>query len=245
MPEGQLILEPPASPVLTPPVRIRAPVPLTRAKRRHAATLLRDSIHVVERGETVCVVSENYSYKSEAYYSILSREVLGQRVAPGTRSILDAFVVPVCLERARIEGIPVAEYTISQSCIPAPAVIYGLNYFACTSHFEVLDEDEQARERVRHVTHNGRYPFCAQRMGDGTRIHRAVSVFGQVAGTDRGMAEMATRIWECFRIPLVELVCLSDGGDPILSSLCPVRYSHLSKAEKEILQCSISGQEFL
>jgi|GEM_PF-5291464 len=115
-------------------------------------TLSRESIHAVERDGLVYLVSENYSYKSEAYYSILEREILGQRIIPSTSSILDAFVVPICLERAHHEGIPVADYSISQSCIPVPAVIYGLNYFACTSHFEVLQEDAREREMIRHVT---------------------------------------------------------------------------------------------
>lgn len=209
------------------------------------SSLSRDSIHLVERDGMVHLVSENYSYKSEAYYSILTREIQGQRVAPDTRSILDAFVVPICLERARLEGIPVAEYTISQSCTPAPAVIYGLNYFACTSHFEVLREDKSAQDMVRHVTNNGKYPFCSQRLEPGTRIERATSLFGRVTGSDPGMADMAARVWQCFRIPLVELVCLSGPGGLCLSSLCPVRYSHLRKDEREILTAFIQGQGFL
>jgi len=235
-----LILEPPPSADLLSSAHVQA-----QGKRDHATSLSRDSIHVVDRDGMVYLVSENYSYKSEAYYSILSMEIKGQRVAPDTRSILDAFIVPICLERARLEKIPVAEYAISQSCIPAPAVIYGLNYFACTSHFEVLHEDDQARERVRHVTNNGKYPFCSQRMGEGSRIERAVSIFGRVACTDQGMTDMATLVWECFRIPLVEIICLSGAGSFRLSSLCPVRYSHLSKAEKGLMRACISGQEFL
>jgi hypothetical protein len=193
----------------------------------------------------VYLVAENYSYKSEAYYSILAREIGGQRVAPGTVSILDAFVVPICLERAHLEGIRVAEYSISQSCIPVPAVIYGLNYFACTSHFEVLQDDSQAREMVRHVTNSGKYPFCSQRIDQGTKIERTISIFGRVASHDQGMGDMAAQVWECFRIPLVEIVCLSSSEGLFLSSLCPVRYSHLSKVEKAILKACLSGQEFL
>ncbi|OPX73042.1 MAG: hypothetical protein A4E40_01495 [Methanoregulaceae archaeon PtaU1.Bin059] len=243
MPEGQLLLEPPAPGEALPRANAQGRRDPSRAKSGLA--LCRESLHTVVREGVMYLVSENYSYKSEAYYSILMHETQGEKVAPGTRAILDAFVVPVCLERARMEGIPVAEYAISQSCIQAPAVIYGLNYFACTSHFEVLREDESARELIRHVTNNGKYPFCSQRLEDGATIRRAVSIFGNVSSPDPAMAGMAAGIWEAFWIPLVEIICLDGPSGLRLSSLCPVRYSRLAPAEKELLSAYLSGQVFL
>lgn len=243
MAQGPLILEPQASSGI--PAPSPAPGQACRRTGERAPALARDSIHPVVRDGTLYLVSENYSYRSEAYYTILAREIQGRRVAPDTGSILDAFVVPICLERARLAGIPVADYAISQSCIHVPSVVYGLNYFACTSHFDVLADDGRAREVVRHVTNNGKYPFCSQPIGKGVRIERAASIFGRAVSGDPGMADMASWVWECFRIPLVELVCLSGTGGLFLSSLCPVRYTHLPKAEKAILRACIAGQEFL
>ena len=243
MPGGQLLLDSPAPGEALP--RINAQGRRHPSRPKNGPILCRESLHAVEREGVRYLVSENYSYKSEAYYTILLHEIQGEKVAPGTRAILDAFVVPVCLERARSEGMPVAEYAISQSCIQAPAVIYGLNYFSCTSHFEVLQEDESARELVRHVTNNGKYPFCSQRLEDGEGIRRAVSIFGNVSSPDPAMAEMAGRVWEAFCIPLVEIICLDGPSGLRLSSLCPVRYSRLAPAEKELLSAYLSGQVFL
>ena len=243
MPQGQLVSEPLLPGESLSSVQVQARRPILRAKSGPA--LSRESIHTVERDGTSYLVSENYSYKSEAYYAILMQETQGLRVEPGTKAILDAFVVPICLERARMDGIPVAEYSISQSCIPAPAVIYGLNYFACTSHFEVLGQDDSARELVRHVTNNGKYPFCSQRLDAGARIERAVSIFGNVCCNDPALAEMAAGVWESFRIPLVEIVSIRGPGGLRLSSICPVRYSRLTPAEKELLSLYLSGQVFL
>ncbi len=241
MPQGTLIPESQVSPSIITGIPSQG-----RAEQGdHGTTLSRDSIHTVERDGLMYLISENYSYKSEAYYTILEREIRGKRIIPTTSSILDAFVVPICLERAHLEGIPVAEYSISQSCIPVPAVIYGLNYFACTSHFEVLQDDAREREMIRHVTNNGKYPFCAQRLDDGVRISRGISIFGKMADQDKALADIAAQVWECFRIPLVEIICLSGPAGSRLSSLCPVRYSHLSKVEKAILKAFLSGQEFL
>jgi len=213
--------------------------------RRRGFSLARDHVYPVQHGGCTSLVSENYSYKSETYYAILARELAGKAVAPDTQSVLDAFVVPVCLERARHCGIPAAEYTITHSCAPAPAIVYGLNYFACTSHFEVLTGDGRDREKVKHVSSGGKYPCCFQQVPPGMAVARAVSIFGRVLSPVPGLQEMAERVYACFRVPLVELVCLSGPGGPLLSSLCPVRYSRLQPGERRLLKACILGQVFL
>lgn len=232
------------SPGIAIPADQQGTVPAAAVNRR-GFHLARDRVYTTCYGGYTTFVSENYSYKSETYYAILARELAGEAVAPDTRSMLDAFVVPVCLERARHCGIPVAEYTIMHSCAPAPAIVYGLNYFACTSHFEVLTGDMRDREKVRHVTNGGKYPCCSQPVSPEMAVTRAVSVFGKVITPVPGMQEMADCVWNCFRIPLVELVCLSGPGGPVLSSLCPVRYSRLQPAERRLLKACICGQVFL
>ncbi|MDH7510308.1 MAG: RimK-like ATPgrasp N-terminal domain-containing protein [Methanolinea sp.] len=233
-----------ASPGIATPVGGEGAVPAAAANHR-GFHLARDRVYTVRHGGYTTFVSENYSYKSGTYYAILARELAGEAVAPDTRSMLDAFVVPVCLERARQCGIPVAGYTITHSCAPAPAIVYGLNYFASTSHFEVLTGDGRDREKVRHVTNSGKYPCCSQPVPPDMAVTRAVSIFGKTLSHVPGMHEMAGRVFECFRVPLVELVCLSGPGGPVLSSLCPVRYSRLQPAERRLLKACILGQVFL
>ncbi len=47
---------------------------------------------------------------------------------------------------------------------------------------------------------------------------------------------MADKIYEVFRLPLVEIVLVKDESGYRLSSLAPVKYSQLSKEETEMLQ---------
>ncbi|MDI9633641.1 MAG: RimK-like ATPgrasp N-terminal domain-containing protein [Methanolinea sp.] len=196
-------------------------------------------------GGTTWFVSEDYSYRSATYYAVLSRELAGDAVAPGTESMLDAFVVPVCLERAARHGIPVAPYTIAHTCPAAPAIVYGLNYFSRASHFEVLAGDGRDQGKVRHATSNGKYPCCAQEFPRGSGIVRAISVFGRTLSPFPGVQEIAGQVFSCFRVPLVELVCISGPGGTVLSSLCPVRYSRLAPGERRLLKAHILGQAFL
>jgi hypothetical protein len=191
------------------------------------------------------VVSEKYDYKTDPYYLILSRELSGERVFPDSRSVLDACIVPVCLDRASRAGIPVADCIISQSCGKAPAVLYGLNYFSCTSGYAVVQGMDSAKEVIRHITNGGKYPFCCQPLEDGDQVTSAHAIFGRTHGHGEELSRFAEMLFAEFHIPLVTMVLIKRDEAHLLSSLAPARYSALSKPEKSLLRIFLSGQEFL
>lgn len=207
--------------------------------------LSRESIHLVERDGTVHVVAEEYFYKTESYYTILSHEIHGVPVAPGSSTVLDAYIVPLCLERARSAGIPVADCTISHSCAQYPAVLYGLNYFASSSEYSVVRDSARGKETVRHITNNGKYPLCYQRLAEGENIEGHVAIFGKSCPEDDDICGYARSLYEVFGIPLVTMVLVRGEDGARLSSLAPTRYSSLSNAEKTLLRTYITHQEFL
>jgi hypothetical protein len=214
--------------------------PLNKSRRfRSGATYL------VHRSGSLYVVSENYSYKTEPYYLILSRELNGAQVYPDSRSVLDASIVPVCLDRASQIGIPVADCLISQSCGKVPAVLYGLNYFSCTSEYAVVQSIDSAKEVIRHITNSGKYPFCCQPLGEGEEVVTAHAVFGQVRGYGEDLSRYAELLFTEFHLPLVTTVWIHADGQYRLSSLTPTRYSALSPDEKSLLRICLSDQEFL
>jgi len=207
--------------------------------------LSRESIHLVEREGTVHVVSEDYFYKTESYYTILSHEIRGIPVAPGSSMVLDAYIVPLCLERARSAGIPVADCIISHHCAQYPAVLYGLNYFASSSDYSVVRDAGRGKETVRHITNNGKYPLCYQRLSGGENIERHVAIFGKSCSEDDEIRGYAHSLYEVFGIPLVTMVLLRGDNGMKLSSLAPTRYAPMSNAEKTLLRAYIANQEFL
>jgi hypothetical protein len=207
--------------------------------------LMKDQTYLVPRDGVTHVVSENYSYKSDTYYAILSQEVKGTNVAPSSQAVLDANVVPICLEKARLAGIEVCDWGISHSYVPFPALLYGINYFASSSDYHPVAGHDETRAAVKHVTNSGKYPFCYQGLGEGDYIHRVHAIFGRVATGDPGIASLAGKVYELFRIPLQTLVVRERAGDYAFSSLAPCRYSALSRDEKVLLQAYIERQEFL
>jgi len=207
--------------------------------------LLRDSLHVLERDGVWHVISEDYSYKTEPYYTILSYELAGKTVKPASSAVLDAYVVPICLERAGRAGIPVAEWGISQGYVPLPSIIYGLNYFATSADFSIVRDDGKAREVIAHVTNKGKYPFCYQKIPPGATVHTCVSIFGRTADSCAAIAGLAQEIYQLFSIPLVTMVFLKCENDYFLSSLSPTKYSRISGDERVLLTAYLSHQEFL
>jgi hypothetical protein len=63
-----------------------------------------------------------------------------------------------------------------------------------------------------------------------------VSIFGKTINCCERVSSLAEKVYDTFRIPLVDMVMIKEGGEYWLSALAPVKYSKLSKEESEMLQ---------
>jgi hypothetical protein len=216
-----------------------------KAKVKREQNLLKDSVFTIRRDAIYHIISENYAYKTETYYTILRQELEGKTVRPSSSAILDAYVVPICLERAKLGGIPVCEWGISPGYVPLPSILYGLNYFATPSDFFVVHDNDKAKEVIKHITNNGKYPFCYQKLDDEVTVHSSIGIFGKADRPGSAIARLAEMVYECFPIPLVTMVFVKNGEEYLLSSLAPARYSQLTIGEHKLLAAYLSHQEFL
>ncbi|HVP95537.1 hypothetical protein [Methanoregula sp.] len=236
-----------SGPIARSALRKRAGMPDAPAQvhPRKDRPMVRDSLAVIRRDHVSHVVAEDYSYKSEAYYTILAREQAGEPIRPSSRDVLDAFVVPVCLERAERAGIPVVEWGISQAYVPLPAILYGINYFATATDYAVVRDADQAKDVIKHITNKGKYPFCYQKIEDEAAISTCTAVFGRTTGSCAPIAGYAEKLYEIFSLPLVNMVFVRTGEKFALSSLAPTRYTRLSPGERAFLAAYRDHQEFL
>lgn len=236
-------LSPTATAAETQAIPARHPARGTMARKE--PSLSRDALYTVWRDHVLHVVSADYSYKTEPYYTILRLELEGTAVLPSSASVIDAYVVPVCLERAHLAGIPVCEWGISQGYTPLPAILYGLNYYATAAEYAVVHDSEKAKEFVKHITNRGKYPFCYQVLDEGAEIASCTAIFGRTAGRCSRVAELAQQVYDLFHIPLVTIIYVRSGDRYLLSSLSPVKSSHITEEERSILSAYLSQQEFL
>jgi hypothetical protein len=245
----------PPAPLLTPGVIAKdAGIPYNslylrktavKANGKRDPNMIKDSLFIIKRGDTFNIISENYSFKTEAYYSILRHEMEGKTVRPSSSAVLDAYVVPICLERAKLAGIPVCNWGISQGYTPVPAIIYGLNYFATASDFVIVRDSDEAKDAIKHITNIGKYPFCYQTLDNGATVHSCIGIFGKTARQCNAVSHLAEKVYSHFSIPLVTMVYIKTGDQYRLSSLAPVKYSQLCSEERTLLAAYLSHQEFL
>ena len=206
------------------------------AREKKDRFLKEDSIFTVSMDDSMHVVSENHFYKSEAYYTAVRSEISGINTVPSSGQVIEAYVVPICLEKARLSGIEVSEWEISYQYASTPCVIYGLNYFSTPSEFFVVKDEETAKDVIKHVTNKGKYPFCYQKMTQGANMVIVTSVFGNVVeNSDQEVAKIIADVYQLFKIPLFSAVLFELDGKYSLSSMGPVRYSKLSVREKNLL----------
>jgi len=196
----------------------------------------KDIMYTLNEDNSQYIVNESYFYKTEPYYTIVKNENEGIKTIPSSSDVLDAYIVPICLEKAKLAGIPVCDWVISNQYVSLPAIVYGLNYFSTPSDHFVVSDQEGARTVIKHITNHGRYPFCYQKIGDTSSVNKCVSIFGKTINCCEQVSSMVEKIYEVFRVPLVEIVLVKDQSGCRLSSLAPVKYSQLSKEETEMLQ---------
>lgn len=207
---------------------------MTKGERQDPFTT--GSIHLQHVGQATYVISEDYSFKTETYYRIVSLEVEGKTPVPTSRETLEAYVVPVCLARAQGAGIPVLPWEISDHQVPLPAILYGVHYFADPSEYSVVRDPETAARVVRFITNGGKYPFCYQAIGEETEIFPVTAIFGRTASAPDEVVPLCTEIYRVFHIPLVNCIFARTGDRFALSALTPVKYSSLARDERAILQ---------
>jgi len=193
-------------------------------------------MYTLKDDDSQYIVNESYFYKTEPYYTIVKNENDGIKTTPSSSDVLDAYIVPICLERAKLAGIPVCDWTISYQYVSLPAIVYGLNYFSTPSDHFLVGSLDEAKRVIKHVTNRGRYPFCYQKICDSASVAECVSIFGKTINCCDTARVLAEKVYDTFRLPLVETVLVRDYSGCRLSSLAPVKYSQLSKNETEMLQ---------
>jgi hypothetical protein len=196
----------------------------------------KDIMYTLKENDSQYIINESYFYKTEPYYTIVKNEYDGIKTVPSSSDVLDAYIVPICLEKAKLAEIPICDWVISYQYISLPAVVYGLNYFSTPSDHFVVKDVEEATKVIKHVTNLGKYPFCYQKIAVESTVVKCVSIFGKTINCCEGVSALADKVYRAFRIPLVEIVLVRDKAGYRLSSLAPVKYSQLSKEETELLQ---------
>ena len=111
------------------------------------------------------VVSENHFYKSEVFYTVVRNEMSGKNTVPSSGQVIEAYVVPIRLEKAKLSGIEVSDWEISYQYASMPCVIYGLNYFSTPAEFFVVKDEDGSQGRHQACHQQRKVPLLLPEVG--------------------------------------------------------------------------------
>jgi len=174
----------------------------------------------------------DYTYLTEGYYKSLDSELKGINIQPTTKEALDAYVVPLAMEKARIHGISVPENEIiTEKMIPS-VLAYPINPY--TSKFEVVTESDNLKSKLNTVTMSGKYPTLCQKLPEDYRIDIIRCFLGKTLVKE--YEELAANIFRVFHIPLMKIRVIVTSFHYLFSAIEPLIFDELTLKEKKIIE---------
>ncbi|MBI4539685.1 MAG: RimK-like ATPgrasp N-terminal domain-containing protein [Gemmatimonadetes bacterium] len=174
----------------------------------------------------------DYDYLTTGYYFSQQAEADGMRVHPTCKEILDAYVTPLFLEKARLAGLAVPEYYVTNDYFEPPVVIDPINPFM--SRHAVVRKPSQQQRMARSLTRNFTYAMCCQELPDGARVGWFRCVLGRSASPR--YRELAAALWNLFRIPIARVrVIVPPAGIPLPSAVYPLSHQRLHRRELALI----------
>ncbi len=175
----------------------------------------------------------NYNYLEHGYYASQELELAGKKIAPTCKEMLDAYITPLMLEKARRAGIAVPDHYITNGYFEPPAIVDTINPFMY--RHSLVQKSGHVERVARSLTRNFKYAICCQEIPTDAKV----GFFRQILGSTQvsKYRDLAQAIWDKLNIPLAEarIVTLASG-DLLLSDLSPLPYHKLNSREHQQLE---------
>lgn len=173
----------------------------------------------------------DYRFMSEGHYGSVEAEIAGVKVYPTIKESLDAYVVPLCMERAKIAGIPVPDYYITNDYFQPPAIVYPINPFM--KKHSVVYKAGHVKRIAKSMTRNFKYAMCVQKIAEDVAIREYKCVLGTTTCDE--LEDLAARVWELFHLPICTLRII-ENGHLMLSAIEPLPLHELGSKELKLLR---------
>lgn len=184
-------------------------------------------------GVDVVNLAGDYSYMTSGYYASLDAELAGERVAPTSEEALDAYVVPIAMERASRRGIAVPSYELVTERFPAPPFMaYPVNPFS--SKGELIVDAATLEERRKGLTYTGKYAVLVQRLPEDYRIDVVRVVLGRSLVPE--YEDFVAELFRAFRLPLFKARVIVSSRSYLLSAVEPLPIEDLTLNEKGLVR---------
>jgi len=192
----------------------------TARQNRFTGWLSADDCYVNLAGE--------YDYLEYPYYVSQDYEGEGKSILPTCEDMLDAYVPPLFLEKAKAAGIAVPEFFISNGYFEPPVIVDPINPF--TLKGRIVLKPGRAKSIAKSTTRNFTYAICCQELPPGSRISYFRSVLGWCG--QEVFRDLSWKVWEVFHIPVARVrVVITADGQLLLSDIAPLPFGELGSRE--------------
>jgi len=212
-----------------------------RAKRKSAYSPEEPPLQLARERATGLLVnlSGNYDYLSDGYYLSQEYEHAGKAILPNDKEMLDAYIPPLCLEKAKPAGIPIPEYYISNGYFDPPVIADPVNPF--TLRGKVVLKAGRAKSIGKSLTRNYTYAICCQELPEGSKLIYFQSILGW--SVNPNYREISRKIWEVFSIPLARVrIIQTKDGEFLLSDISPLFIDDLGARARKHLEEEITWE---
>lgn len=187
--------------------------------------------------DTLVNLAGYYDYLSRAYYVSQDYENDGKVIKPSSKEMLDAYVPPLFLEKAKIAGLLVPDYFISNGHFDPPAIVDPVNPF--TLRGKIVLKPKLAKTIGKSLTRNYTYAICCQPIPEGAKVIYFSSVIGWAV--QKEYRDLSQAIWDNFSIPLALVrVIKTKEENYLFSDISPLFMEDLKEREREYIEEHIS-----
>lgn len=191
----------------------------------------------LENEENKINLGGNYDYMSRAYFISQDYENREEKIIPTCKEMLDAYVPPLFLEKAKLARIPIPQYYISNGFFEPPVIIDPVNPF--TLKGRIVLKHGRAKSIAKSLTRNFTYAICCQEIPEKGKVVYFRSVIGW--STQAKYRYLSKVVWEVFHIPLAKIrVIQLENGEMLLSDISPLFLEDLKQREKQYLEDRIT-----
>lgn len=184
------------------------------------------------QGVTHLNLAGDYSYMSAGYYSSLEAELMGWQVLPDTADSLDAYLVPVALEKARLHDLPVPGYSVVVDKLTPPVLAYPINPFS--SYGKLVLPGDDLKKKLKSLTRTGTYATLVQHLPEDYRLDVVRCVMGH---TSHGAyADFARSVFAVFTLPLMRVRVIVTPQAFLFSAVEPLPLGELTVEERARLE---------
>lgn len=174
----------------------------------------------------------DYTYLTDGYYHSLDAELRKIKIVPTTEDALDAYIVPLAMEKAKNFLISIPAFEILTDKITPPVIAYPINPY--TSKFEIVMEDDDLKRKLNAVTMSGKYATICQKLPNDYRIDVVRAILGRTLIHE--YEAFIEKIYSIYKIPLMKVRVIVTHSEYLLSAIEPLLFDELTLKEKKIIE---------